>query len=168
LLGNKNDGGSGRWLLKRLQHGVLAIGIKEFCLVDDEHLSMAEQRGTKHSAFMVSTTTRYATEHSLAQQLQRDVHLLAVAQLPTFTNRRQFFADDMKVWVGSCVNQASAWGVTWRAHGCPVFSRSGRIKENAGKFFRGSILPNTCWSMKYPRVVHMPTGECARKSLESP
>jgi hypothetical protein len=73
-----NSGASGR-LFKSLEHGVLAISIKEFGLVDDEYLAMSKRRGAEHSAFVVAATTSHAAQHSLAQQFKRNVHLLAIA-----------------------------------------------------------------------------------------
>jgi hypothetical protein len=105
----------------------------------------------------MATTTGNATEHSLPQQFQRDVHLLTVAQLTTLANASEFFTDDVEIRMRSSVNQSCTRGITRRLESFAIDGSTRRIKQDPSEFLGGSKLPNACRAVKNPCVVHVST-----------
>ncbi len=92
--------------------------------------------------------------------------MLAIAQLAALADASQFFADDVEIGMGASVNQSCARSITRRLQRCTITGGTRWIKQDPSKFLGGSKLPYPGWTVKYPCVVHMPTGKRAPKCTE--
>jgi hypothetical protein len=147
--------------LERLEQRVLPDAIDQLRLVNDEDLGVSEHGGLADLRLVV-LPANLAADEVLAENVDGDVHELALVQRGVVRIKRQLLADHMQVGVGALFDATSRLAAGIRLNVGPRV----RVKHDPGQLHGGRELPDALRARKDPRMVEAPAAEPCPQRLD--